>query len=250
MWGQPSWLPALGTGRHKAYPYIDMKIYKTTKTVLSLQDNPASFLNGLTANTLDQPQNAFVNIHGRIIATFDQLKISDEEFWIAVEDPYVEALLAHLKRYQKLSGIRIEKQNQNVYFDLDGDARVEQEDWMIPQKKGRLILTKREFSVNVTEEEFRLFRLKNNIPWQGMDYTDDFLLNVSEKDFVSFTKGCFLGQEPISKVHNRSRPAWQLVVKSEEQCDGEEKAKMTSQTFDPETKKTLGFVFVRNERNV
>jgi folate-binding Fe-S cluster repair protein YgfZ len=74
------------------------------------------------------------------------------------------------------------------------------------------------------------------------------LLNVSEReDLVSFTKGCFLGQEPISKVHNRSKPTWKLVVKSAEDCPPEERSKMTSQAIDPQTKKTRGFVFVKNE---
>ena len=72
------------------------------------------------------------------------------------------------------------------------------------------------------------------------------MLNVSATELVSFTKGCFLGQEPASKVHNRSRPTWQLMVKYTHECSEEENNKMTSRVLDPDTNNMMGFVFVRN----
>jgi hypothetical protein len=56
-----------------------------------------------------------------------------------------------------------------------------------------------------------------------------------------------LGQEPISKVYNRSKPSWKLVVRFEDDCAPEEKGRMTSKMKDPETGKALGFVFVSNK---
>ncbi|MBP6344212.1 MAG: hypothetical protein KA403_09765, partial [Candidatus Omnitrophica bacterium] len=63
---------------------------------------------------------------------------------------------------------------------------------------------------------------------------------------VSYTKGCFLGQEPIAKVHNRSKPTWKLVVRPEDESSPEDQAKMTSKTRDPQSGKIIGFVFVKN----
>lgn len=225
-----------------------MKIYQLNKSVIRLTNNAVSFLNGLTSNTMDKPWNAFVNIHGMIIATFDQLVFNEEEVWIIVEKFCVGEVVQHLERYAKLSGVKIEiKDNFFVYFDCAGDWPLEKGDLFIPQKQGRLIITKKQLSPNVSDEEFTLFRLKNNIPMQGVDYKDDFLLNINEEDFISFTKGCFLGQEPISKVHSRSRPSWRLVVKAEEDCTDEERAKMTSKAVDSQTNQRLGFVFVSNK---
>jgi len=225
-----------------------MKIYQLTKSVLSFRNNAVEFLNGLTTNDMDKPWNAFVDIHGRIIAVFDQIKMSDEEVWCVVETNFAEDVLSHIDRYAKLSGVKVErKDNYHVYFDLDGDALTQKGDNTISQKKGRLLITQRVLSANVSEEEFTLFRVKNNIPWLGVDFQkDEFLLNVSETDHVSYTKGCFLGQEPIAKVHSRSKPSWRLVVKAEEECNEEEKQKMTSKVKDHPTGKILGFVFVRN----
>lgn len=224
-----------------------MKLYPLSRTVLSIHNNPTLFLNGLSANTPDKPRNAFVNIHGRIIATFDQYRVSDEEFIIVVETAFVAGLLAHLDRYIRLSGVRIEKLNGYVYFDVEENAESIPGALVIAQKKGRILITDKLLPAQVSDEEFSLFRLQNHIPIQGIDYTDEFLLNVSEDEFVSFTKGCFLGQEPISKVHNRSKPTWKLVVRYEDECAAEERAKMTSRTLDPHTQRRLGFVFVKNQ---
>ena len=49
-----------------------MRNARLDKIVLSIKPNAETFLNGLTSNALDAPQNAFLNLHGRIIATFDQ----------------------------------------------------------------------------------------------------------------------------------------------------------------------------------
>ena len=224
-----------------------MRLYPLDKAVLKLRPQPIPFLNGLTSNEMDAAHNAFVNLHGRIIATFDQLKINDEEFLIVLEKPFLSAVLEHLDRYRRLAGVTIETVEAQVYFDLDADTSLNTDDYVLAQKKGRLIVTKRVLSPNIREEEFTLFRLANNIPLQGKDYTDEFLLNINETDFVSFTKGCFLGEEPISKVHNRSKPTWLLMVKDQDQCSDEEKQKMTSKAMDPKSQRTLGFVFVKNE---
>jgi len=224
-----------------------MHIYKLNKTILSIKNNPVQFLNGLTSNDMDKPDNAFLTIHGRIVATFDQVKVSDDEYYLLFEEGYVEEVLTHIDRYVKLGGQLVEQRTENVYFDLEGDGAVGASDIVIAQNKGRMVITKDTLEVNVTDEEFTLFRLNNNIPLQGKDYNDEMLLNVSMVHFVSFTKGCYLGQEPISKVYNRSKPTWSLVVKNKEDCSEEEQSKMTSVTNDPATGKELGFVFTKNQ---
>lgn len=222
-----------------------MRIYKLSKTVLSITRNPAPFLNGLTSNALNQSQNAFLNIHGRIVATFDQITVGEDEIWIVLETSAVERVLQHLDQYIRLIGVKIKKQGWNVYFDLEGNAPFELDDRIIPQPAGRLLLTPRLLPSNVSLEDFTLFRLLNDIPWPGIDYADEFILNVSDERFVSYTKGCFLGQEPVAKVHNRSKPSWKLEVREESGCTEEEREKMTSRSVDPTSGRKLGFVFIR-----
>lgn len=225
-----------------------MKLYPlATRAVLAIRNNAAVFLNGLTTNTADKPRNAFVNIHGRIVATCDQYRISDDEFIIVVERAFVDSLLAHLDKYIRLSGVRIEKLERHVYFDVEGVGELPAGSLAIAQRKGRMVICEDKLPAGVSDEECTLFRVKNGIPVQGIDFKDEFLLNVGGDEFVSYTKGCFLGQEPLSKVHNRSKPTWKLVVRYQDQCSPEERQKLTSLTVEPATRRPMGFVFVRNE---
>lgn len=223
-----------------------MRQYLTNKKVLSVQNNAKDFLHGLTSNDLDQPMNAFLNIHGRIIATFDQIQVNEDFFLLCMEAPYTGKVLEHLEKYAKLSGTHVALTDLKVYFDLDNTLSLEDEDQAIEQEEGKLVLTKRDLESTVSEEEFTMFRLRNNLPLQGIDFTDEMLLNVSTTHYVSFTKGCFLGQEPISKVYNRSKPTWRLVSKLEKDCTEEEKGKMTSKVVNPQTDELMGFVFEKN----
>jgi len=206
-----------------------MRLYKLNESVFSIKGNTSGFLNGITSNTPDAPQNAFLNQHGRIIATFRQKKISDVEFLISVPTITKDNLLKHLERYAKLSHVSINPISQSTYIDLDTAQTV----WP-PQDHAN----------SISDEEFTLFRLKNNIPLMGVDYqAGEFILNVHEQDYVSYTKGCFLGQEPVAKVHNRAQPSRRLVVEYEDRCSPQEAAQMTSKITDPKTGRPKGFIF-------
>lgn len=210
-----------------------MRLYKLPDSVLSIKGNASNFLNGIAANNLDAPQNAFLNQHGRIIATFRQQRISDDEFLISVPAIAKDNLLKHLERYVKLSHVSIAPSDRNTFIDLD----TAQTEWTNAPHVG-----------SVSDEEFTLFRLKHSIPLMGIDYqADEFILNVHEYDYVSYAKGCFLGQEPVAKVHNRAQPSRKLVVAFEDQCASEDKAKMTSKAPDPVSGRIKGFVFVSNK---
>ena len=223
-----------------------MKIYKLSNIVLSISHGAENFLNGITSNTLDKPKNAFLDFHGKIVATFDQIKVGEDKFFIIIEEKFLDTLRQHLERYIKLSKVIIQKEDYSVYYDLLKSYQKSEDEYIIEQKHGQLLVSKKNLPNNVSQDEFTLFRLKNNIAFHGVDYQNELLLNVNEDDFISYTKGCFLGQEFISKVHHRSKPSWQLVVKAEGECSDEEKQKMTSKTFDPQTNANLGFVYISN----
>lgn len=223
-----------------------MRLFALNKAVFRISGNAERFLNGLTSNTLDKPRNAFLNQHGRIIATFDQVRTGADEFLIIIEPFAVDALTLHIKKFLMLNKTTAEQASFNVYFDLDGSFKPSAEEYVIPQRAGQMIIARQKLQANVSDEDFVLFRLENSIPMHGVDYTDELLLNVDEYEHVSYTKGCFLGQEPIAKVHNRSKPTWKLVARPEDELTEDERIKMTSKITDPRSGKTMGFVFVKN----
>ncbi len=227
-----------------------MRLYPLgDKIVLRVKNNAAEFLKGYTTNTPDAPRNAFVNVRGQIVCTFDQMVISLEKVLIVIEKKYLDRLLAHLDPYLKLGETVIEKAPEfHLYFDLDDAHEPQRGEIFVIQKKGKLIGTTQPLKSNVSEEEFTLFRLKNELPIQGIDYDEELLLNVANEEFVSYTKGCYLGQEIIARVHHRSKPPKKLVVKPLERDNSKEALRMTSKCVDPETGKMVGFIFVDNEQ--
>ncbi len=224
-----------------------MRIYRLDKIVRRIAGNAAKFLNGLTSNSLDKPQNAFLNLHGRIIASFDQVKTGEDEYLICAAAPALPALLAHIEKFAKLNRTTIEQAGLNVYFDLDGDAPLEPKDHSISQRKGRLILTPRALANTVSDSVFTLFRLEYLLALHMIDYKDDMVLNVATDELVAFTKGCYLGQEPVAKVYNRSKPSWKLAVCEASQLSDEQRLKMTSTVMDPVTGQLKGFIFISNK---
>jgi len=206
-----------------------MRLYKLPDTVLSIKGNAGDFLNGITSNTLDAPLNAFLNQHGRIIATIRQQRISDDEYLVSVPSLAADSLLKHLERYAKLSRVSITPSAQSAGINLD---------------TLQTVIVSKTIVNSISPEEFVLFRLEHNIPLMGVDYqADEFILNVHEVDYVSYTKGCFLGQEPVAKVHNRAHPVRQLVVQFEDQCTSQQAMAMTSRGPDPQSGRIKGFIF-------
>lgn len=205
-------------------------------------------MKGLSSNDLEAPRNAFVDLKGKIVATFEQKALDSENVLIVLESTFVERVKNHLSKTLALCDTSLEKEPWRVYFNLDQDFASKEDEWKIPFRSWEWILTMRKQPTQISEKDFTLFRLKNNLPVQGVDYDEEFLLNIADDgEFVSYTKGCYLGQEMIARIHHRSRPPKRLVVKAEEDCSADERTQMTSKTVDPDTGKTMGFIFISND---
>ena len=221
-----------------------MGCIRLDKRVLEFTGGAREFLNGITTNRMEAPQNAFVDVKGRIVATFDQALIGRDTYAVVMEAPFLERVKRHLEKYLALSETTVREKALQVYFDSEGVYKAGPGGFEVPQKKGSLIATPGRLKESWTMDEFTLFRLMNAIPFQGIDFDEEMLLNVDEMTYVSYDKGCYLGQEIIARVHFRSRPPKKLVVKAEEDLTPDERRRMTSRMKDPVSGKVFGFVFV------
>jgi len=175
-----------------------MQIYKTNKLVLSLTGNYDKFMQGVSSNNLNAKKNAFLDKFGKIVVTFDQIK-NKNELLVIIEPQFYERLIEHLSKYIKISKVRMDKTNKVAWWNLESKE---------------LCVSDEKINTNVSEKEFNKWRLKNNVLIQGIDYDKEMVLNVSE-EFVSFSKGCYLGQEIVAKVKYKGRAPKKLVVKGE-----------------------------------
>ena len=56
-------------------------------------------------------------------------------------------------------------------------------------------------------------RIHEGVPRSGVDYTqDNFPQEASLMDHISYTKGCYIGQETHARMYHRGHPNWQSVA--------------------------------------
>src|SRR5262249_56514146 len=60
-------------------------------------------------------------------------------------------------------------------------------------------------------EAFEIARIEAGVPREGVDAGENYIILESElESAVSYTKGCYLGQEVIARIHWRGQPAKRL----------------------------------------
>lgn len=214
------------------------------KLVLRFRHGATQFIHDYSTNALKYPQNAFVDTRGKIVAFFDQHVFSDKEVWVVMESAFVPRLMEHLKKYLFITDTKITRiAALNVYWDMDNEAQWEHGGVTIPQRSGQLWLSPFIFSSTLSETQFKQFRVSHGLPFQGVDFDEEMILNVAGDERISYKKGCFLGQEIIARVHYRGAPPRKMVVKLEKHCTQEQRQAMTSRVIDPASGEYFGFVF-------
>lgn len=213
---------------------------------LELAPGAGRFLQAYTTQNPTAPRGAFIDAKGRAVAVYDHVRLSEDRSVLMVARTVVERLRQHLKNYLFLTDASLRELPHSVYWDLDGAAVPADSAWVLPQTAGTLFVTTQKMDAPVSGEEFCRFRWNHRIAMQGADYDDPMLLNLNEPGLVSFTKGCYLGQEIMARVHYRSRPPLRLAAVREADCPAELREKMTSRFRDPGTGEVRGFVFLPN----
>lgn len=107
---------------------------------------------------------------------------------------------------------------------------------------------------------FEAFRIEAGVPRLGVDVDEATIPQEAflERDAVSFTKGCFLGQELVCRIDTRGHvnrylrrldlpgrevpPAGATVV-----VDGRERGVLTSAAADPDAQRVVALAMVRRE---
>jgi hypothetical protein len=81
----------------------------------------------------------------------------------------------------------------------------EHEAWIV--LGGDEVLDERPAGDEVSEEEFERWRIESGIPRWGREIDDRVLPSEAGLDetHISFTKGCYPGQEPIARQHYRGK---------------------------------------------
>lgn len=222
-----------------------MRIIQLNKRAFIFSPQPTDLLNGITSNTLDAPKNALLTAQGKIIAIADQKQIDADTTMLVIDNIAAKTCRAMFQKFAAFTKTKWLESDAAIYYDLDADIKAQEGFTLLPQPQGQLIVGG-QFETTITDEAFTQFRLDHHIPLHGQDFTDEMLLNVFPENYASYTKGCFIGQEVIARVHNLSKPPRKLVVRHTDDCNETEKNQLTSITPD-KTNRPRGFLFTHNK---
>ncbi len=243
------------------------------------------FLNGLVSNDVkalgeDRWMAAtFPNIQGRLLAAVRMLRRGDE-ILIDTEAILREKVLKIIERFtlagdfrvkdltNEISLISLQGRNasrlvepmSNVIpathtgeegFDLIVDTARKDELWQRLVDAG---------ATPISDATLEVLRVEAGIPRYGVDMDESNVVpETNLDDAVSYTKGCYLGQEIIVRIAHRGHVAKKLTrlrfaeganvepgaaIKSE---DGKEIGRVTSAVFSPRAGSGIGLGYVRYE---
>lgn len=116
-------------------------------------------------------------------------------------------------------------------------------------------------AVMIEAETLELLRIEAGVPRYGVDIDDHTIaLETALDDAISFTKGCYLGQEIIARIHWRGHVARRLTgivfddaadhdrVKGGDKiisADGKDIGRLTSTVFSPHLARRIGLAMLK-----
>jgi folate-binding protein YgfZ len=156
----------------------------------------------------------------------DEVEIADrsgEYAMLSIQGPKAEALLRKLVGRSELptqakQHAMVTIEGAAVCVVRDSDSGESGFDLILPRASLQTIakslsdIGKAFGAAWVGEEAHNILRIEAGIPRYGVDFSEDnLLLEVGLKDAVSFTKGCYLGQEVVERIRSRGHVNKKLV---------------------------------------
>lgn len=254
------------------------------------------FLNGLITNDAARLENyswmlaAFPNAQGRLLALVRVMRI-DNSFLFVTDAETHEKVLKNLSRFAMAGDFKVDdltgdfscfavRANETPEFILKVPTensivvanfgkewtyiirayRAAGFDFFVPKDSREIFIEKLKNSgaVEIGEQAREILRVENGIPKYGVDMDETtVVLETGLAEAVSFTKGCYIGQEIIARIHFRGHVAKQLtglILDDDAEIqpgdelktiDGKNAGRVTSTVFSPKLQKNIALAFVR-----
>jgi tRNA-modifying protein YgfZ len=164
----------------------------------------ADYLNRMLSNDVlalgpgDACDALLLTAKARIIAPLRVLRRGGDDFLLATEPELGERVRAELLRFRFAAKAEIEPEEHDAWLVLGGDE----------------VLDSRPDGAEVDAEELERWRIEAGIPRWGRELDETILPAEAglTETHVSFTKGCYPGQEPIARQHHRGKVNRRLRV--------------------------------------
>ena len=243
------------------------------------------FLDGMVTNDMKtladgaQMLAAFPNAQGRLLAVVRIIRHNDW-YWIETEVATREKLYQNLFRFTYAGDFFVEDLSDGfAYFEIFGPKH----DVYHPAVAGRFagsfafeaphgaayfvpnnladpfrnFLAGDNGCVTIDDELYEVLRIESGIPKYGVDMDETTITpELGQEGLISYTKGCYVGQEIIARIHFRGHVAKRLTGLSMSEpgalpgselrsAEGKNAGKVTSVTVSPKLGKSVALAFVR-----
>ena len=257
--------------------------YRQPRGLISVRGGEAiQFLDGLMTNDVKSLEDgaqmlaAFPNAQGRLLALV-RVTRNGERFLIDTEDATRKLVFDNLFRFTMAGDFFVEDLSDEYrlirVFDrsfipitppfIEFDTKygteyfVHRED--APDFVGEL---KYLDAVEISDELFETLRIERGIPRYGVDMDETTIVpEIGLDEMISYTKGCYIGQEIIARIHFRGHVAKSLtgITATEKDAasgyltlgaelktaDGKNAGRITSVTISPKLQKGIGLAYIR-----
>jgi tRNA-modifying protein YgfZ len=134
----------------------------------------------------------------RIVAPLRIVRRAEDDFLVLTEPELGDVVRSQLLRTRFAAKAEIETEQHESWLVLGGEE----------------VLDERPPGDEATEEDVERWRIESRIPKWGAELDDKILPAEAglEATHISFTKGCYPGQEPIARQHHRGKVNRRLRV--------------------------------------
>ena len=134
----------------------------------------------------------------RIVAPLRIVRRSGDDFLVLTEPELGEVVRTQLLRSRFAAKVDIEPEHHRSWLVLGGEE----------------VLDERPPGEEASEDELERWRIESGIPRWGYELDESILPAEAglEQTHISFTKGCYPGQEPIARQHYRGKVNRRLRV--------------------------------------
>lgn len=185
-----------------------MPIAKLDRQILKLSgENVTEWLSGLVTNTIENEINfaALLTPQGKIIADFFIVR-NDDGWLIDTASKFADALKKRLSMYKLRAPIEITETKLAVHAIWDGTG---DEGLADPRHAalGRRLYSE-SLDTTASAEDYDAHRLSLGIPDSQWDFDTSEIFpataNMDRLAGVDFKKGCFVGQEVVSRMYRKT----------------------------------------------
>jgi len=138
---------------------------------------------------------------GRVIAPLLVWRRGDDDFLLLTEPELGGIVLEHLRRMRIASRCEIEPEEHTSAIVLGDAGGIPTRDYGVPAVE----LLDPPYEAEPADERLERLRILARTPRWGREIDDGILPAEAGLDgrAVSFSKGCYPGQEPLARLHNR-----------------------------------------------